>query len=163
RSIRMNIEQKIALISGFLGAIVSYMFDSVGVAVSILILFMLADYISGMFAAGIQKELNSRVGWTGFIRKIYILVLIGLIYALEYLACYYTEIDIFGGHIGDGAAFAYIAIEFISITENGVKMGAPIPQFIQNLLKIVKDKTGESGDKKWACRHHAETCLNYYQ
>lgn len=144
----MNIEQKFALISGIIGSIVSYMFDSVGVAVSILILFMLADYITGMVAAGIQKELNSRVGWTGFIRKIYVLVLIGLIYALEYLAGYYTEFDIFGGHVGDGAAFAYIAIEFISITENGVKMGAPIPKFIQNLLKVVKDKTGEGSEAK---------------
>lgn len=141
----MNIEQKVALVSGVIGAVVSYMFDLVGVAVTILILFMLTDYITGLVAAGIQKELNSRVGWTGFIRKIYVLVLIGLIYALEYLAGYYTEFDIFGGHIGDGAAFAYIAIEFISITENGVKMGAPIPQFIQDLLKIVNDKSKGGG------------------
>lgn len=144
----MDIEQKIAVVSGFLGAIVSYMFDSVGVAVSILILFMLTDYITGLVAAGIKKELNSRVGLTGFIRKIYVLVLIGMIYALEFLAGYYTDFDIYGGHIGDGAAFAYIAIEFISITENGVKMGAPIPQFIQDLLKIVRDKTGEGSESK---------------
>ncbi|MEK4495083.1 phage holin family protein [Ureibacillus sp. FSL W8-0352] len=141
----MNIEQKVALISGIIGSIVSYMFGLVGVAVSILILFMLADYITGLIAAGINKELNSRIGWVGFIKKLYILILISLIYALEYLAGYYTEFDIFGGYIGDGAAFAYIAIEFISITENGVKMGAPIPTFVQSLLKIVKDKTGDGG------------------
>lgn len=144
----MNIEQKIALISGFLGAIVSYMFDSIGVAVSILILFMLVDYVTGLIAAGINRELNSRIGITGFVRKLYVLMLIGVIYALEFTAGHYTGMDIFGGHIGDGAAFAYIAIEFISITENGVKMGAPIPQFIQNLLKIVKDKTGEGSEAK---------------
>lgn len=143
----MNIEQKIAVVTGVIGAIVSYMFDSVGVAVSILILFMLADYITGLIAAGVNKELNSRIGLTGFIRKIYILILIGMIYALEFLAGYYTDFDIFEGHIGDGTAFAYIAIEFISITENGVKMGAPIPNFIKNLLKIVKENFVE-GERK---------------
>lgn len=143
-------ENKIALITGILGAIVSYMFNLVGVAVSILILFMLADYITGLVAAGINKELNSRIGWTGFVRKVYILVLVGMIYALEFATAYYADFDIFGGFIGDGAAFAYIAIELISITENGVKMGAPMPPFVKNLLKIVKEKTGlsEEGEQK---------------
>ncbi|MFF5994298.1 phage holin family protein [Lysinibacillus sp. KU-BSD001] len=135
-------ENKIAFITGIAGAIVSYMFNLVGVAVSILILFMLADYITGLVAAGINKELNSRVGLTGFARKMYILVLIGMVYALEFTAGHYVDFDIFGGYIGDGAAFAYIAIEFISITENGVKMGAPMPPFIKNLLKVVREKTG---------------------
>ncbi|WP_346234579.1 phage holin family protein [Lysinibacillus telephonicus] len=143
-------ENKIALASGVLGAIISYMFDLVGVAVSILILFMLADYTTGLVAAGINKELNSRVGWTGFVRKLYILLLIGMIYALEFMTRQYVDFDIFGGYIGDGAAFAYIAIEFISIAENGVKMGAPMPPFVKNLLKIVKEKTGinEEGELK---------------
>ncbi|MFU8647151.1 phage holin family protein [Lysinibacillus sp. RSDA_15] len=35
------------------------------------------------------------------------------------------------------------SIEFISITENGTKMGLPMPDFIKNTLAIVKDKTGE--------------------
>ncbi len=143
-------ENKIALVSGVIGAVMSYMFDLVGVAVSILILFMLADYTTGLVAAGINKELNSRVGWTGFVRKLYILLLIGMIYTLEFAASQYLEFDIFGGYIGDGAAFAYIAIEFISITENGVKMGAPMPPFVKNLLKVVKEKTGmdEGGELK---------------
>lgn len=144
----MNIEQKASVISGFLGAIVSYMFDRVGVAVSILILFMTVDYITGLIAAGINKELSSRIGLAGLGRKVYVLMLVGVVYALEFLAGQYIDLEILGGHIGDGAAFAYIAIEFISITENGVKMGAPIPQFVKNLLKIVKDKTGESGDER---------------
>jgi toxin secretion/phage lysis holin len=143
-------ENKIAVVTGVLGAIVSYMFDLVGVAVSILILFMLADYITGLVAAGINKELNSRIGWTGFIRKLYVLMLIGLVYALEFMTGHYVDFDIFGGYIGDGAAFAYIAVELISITENGVKMGAPMPPYIKNLLKIVKEKTGltEEGEQK---------------
>lgn len=141
-------ENKIALVSGIAGAVISYMLDWVGVAVTALLFFMLADYITGLIAAGIQRELNSRIGLNGFARKMYILILIGSIYVLEFVALHYTDFDIFGGHIGDGAAFAYIAIEFISITENGVKMNAPMPPFIKNLLKLVKDNTGLGDEAK---------------
>lgn len=139
-------ENKVAIVFGFVGAFVSYMFDWVGVAVSALLFFMLADYVTGLIAAGVNKELNSRIGLTGFVRKIYVLILIGSIYTIEYVALHYTDFDIFGGHIGDGAAFAFIAIEFISIAENGVKMGAPMPPYVKNLLKIVRDKTGMNED-----------------
>lgn len=139
-------ESKIAFVVGFVGAFISYMFDWVGVAVTALLFFMVADYITGLIAAGINKELNSRIGLIGFARKMYVIILIGSIYILEFVALHYTDFDIFGGHIGDGAAFAFIAIEFISIAENGVKMGAPMPPYVKNLLKIVRDKTGMNED-----------------
>ena len=144
----MNIEQKVAVLYGIVGTVVSFMFDWVGVAVSILILFMTVDYITGLIAAGINKELSSRIGLAGLGRKVYVLMLVGVVYALEFLAGQYIDLEILGGHIGDGAAFAYIAIEFISITENGVKMGAPIPRFIQDLLKIVSDKADKGSGVK---------------
>lgn len=141
-------ENKIALITGIVGTLVSYMFDLVGVAVSVLIFFMALDYVTGLISAAIRGVLNSRIGLIGFARKLYILILISAVYALEFLAGHYADFDILGGHIGDGAAFAYIAIEFISITENGVKMNAPIPNVVKQLLKIVKEKTGMTGDGK---------------
>lgn len=50
-------------------------------------------------------------------------------------------------YAGDGAAIAFCVLEFISITENGTKMGLPMPNFIKELLEIVKDKTGEGETK----------------
>jgi hypothetical protein len=51
------LENKIVLITGIVGAIISYMFGLMGVAVTILILFMFADYVTGLVATGINKEL----------------------------------------------------------------------------------------------------------
>lgn len=50
-------------------------------------------------------------------------------------------------YAGDGAAIAFCVLEFISITENGTKVGLPMPDFIKEILAIVKDKTGESDAK----------------
>jgi len=141
------VENRLALITGFFGSLVAYMFDLVGVAVTILIFFMTLDYITGLIAAAVQRQLNSRIGLEGFARKLYILILISAVYALEFMGSHYADFEIMGGHIGDGVAFAYVAIEFISITENGVKMNAPIPGILKQLLKIVKEKTGIEDEK----------------
>lgn len=124
------------------------MFDLVGVAVTVLILFMALDYATGLISAAVQRQLNSRIGLNGLARKLYTLLLVGSVYALEFLGAHYADFEIMGGHIGDGVAFAYVAIEFISIAENGVKMNAPIPGFVKQLLKIAKEKTGIEDDIK---------------
>lgn len=135
-------EKQWILLTGFFGSLVSYMFDLVGVAVTILILFMTLDYTTGLISAAVQRTLNSRIGLNGLARKLYTLLLVGSVYALEFLGSHYADFEIMGGHIGDGVAFAYVAIEFISIAENGVKMNAPMPGFVKELLKIAKEKTG---------------------
>ncbi|MBK3495331.1 phage holin family protein [Viridibacillus sp. YIM B01967] len=127
-------EKWIAGITGTVGFLVSYLVDGVGMAVSILLAVMALDYATGLIAAFVNKQLNSRIGTTGFARKLYILLLIAAVYLVESI--------LFGSeHVGDGIAIAYIAIEFISITENGVKMGAPMPPFVSDLLSMVKSKT----------------------
>jgi len=128
-------EKWIATVTGTIGFLISFLVDGVGIAVTILLAVMTIDYITGLISAFVNKELSSRVGTTGFARKLYVLLLISAVYLVESLM-FET------GHVGDGIAIAYIAIEFISITENGVKMGAPMPPYIKNLLDIVKSKTG---------------------
>lgn len=130
-------EKWIAGITGTVGFLISYLVDGVGIAVAILLAVMAIDYATGLISAFVNKTLSSRIGTTGFARKLYILLLIAAVYLVESI--------LFGSeHVGDGIAIAYIAIEFISITENGVKMGAPMPPFVKNLLAIVKSKTEEA-------------------
>lgn len=129
-------EKWIASITGTVGFLVSYLIDGVGLAVTILLAIMLIDYATGLMAAFIQKQLSSQVGTKGFIRKLYVLLLIATVYLIEGIM-FDTR------HAGDGIAFAYIAIEFISITENGVKIGVPMPKFVSDLLAIVKSKADE--------------------
>lgn len=122
-------EKWIAKITGVIGFLVSYLVDGLGLAVTILLAVMALDYATWLIAAFVNKQLNSRIGTTGFARKLYVLLLIAAVYLVESI--------LFGSeHVGDGIAIAYIAIEFISITENGVKMGAPMPPFVSELFLI---------------------------
>ena len=133
-------ERWIGAISGLIGALVSYAVDGLGMAVTVLIGFMAIDYITGIMGGIVNRNLNSRVGFNGIIRKIYYLMLVGSVYMLSLVI---PGIE----YAGDGAAIAFCVLEFISITENGTKMGLPMPDFIKNILSIVKDKSGEGEAK----------------
>ncbi|MCT6924837.1 phage holin family protein [Metasolibacillus sp.] len=133
-------EKNIALVSGAVGAVISYLVGGLGMAVTVLIALMALDYATGLMQAAINRELNSRVGFNGFIRKIYYLMMVASVYLI---ALVIPGI----GYAGDGAAIAFCVLEFISITENGTKMGLWMPKFIQDLLAIVKDKAGEGNAK----------------
>ncbi|MFJ8516166.1 phage holin family protein [Lysinibacillus xylanilyticus] len=132
----MLMERWIAAVSGAIGTIVSYSVNGLGMAVTVLIGFMAIDYITGIMSGIVNQNLNSRVGFNGIIRKIYYLMLVSSVYLLSLVI---PGIE----YAGDGAAIAFCVLEFISITENGTKMGLPMPDFIRNILAIVKDKTGE--------------------
>lgn len=134
-------EKNIALVSGTVGTIMSYIVGGLGMAVTVLIALMALDYATGLMQAAINRELNSRVGFNGFIRKIYYLMMVAAVYLIALVV---PGI----GYAGDGAAIAFCVLEFISITENGTKMGLWMPKFIQNLLAVVKETTGEAGAKK---------------
>ncbi|EON70309.1 phage holin family protein [Lysinibacillus sphaericus] len=130
----------IATMSGVIGTIVSYSVDGLGMAVTVLIGFMAIDYMTGILTGIVNHNLNSRIGFNGIIRKVYYLMLVSSVYLLAVVV---PGIE----YAGDGAAIAFCVLEFISITENGTKMGLPTPNFIKNILAIVKDKTAE-GDTK---------------
>lgn len=57
------------------------------------------------------------------------------------------------GILGDGhlfrdtVAFFYIANELLSITENGGKLGAPIPSVIKQAIEVLEGKGGNDSDK----------------
>lgn len=129
----------LAMISGTIGAVVSYVVDGLGMAVAVLIVMMAIDYSTGVMSGIVTKTLNSRVGFNGIIRKTYYFLLVGAIYAMSLVV---PGIE----YAGDGAAIALCVLELISIVENGVKMKAPIPNFIVDLLAIVKNKV-EKGDR----------------
>ena len=133
-------ERWVAGISGVVGTLISYSVNGLGMAVTVLIGFMAIDYITGIMSGIVNRNLNSRVGFNGAMRKIYYLLLVGSVYMLSLVI---PGIE----YAGDGAAIAFCVLEFISITENGTKMGLPTPGFIKNILAIVKDKSGE-GDAK---------------
>jgi toxin secretion/phage lysis holin len=122
---------------GLIGSIVSYMVDGLGLAFVVLLGLMLADFITGIMAASANEGLSSAVGRKGFIRKLYVIILIGSVYLIEKVVLQSH------GYLGDGVTIAYCVIEFISVTENGGKLGVPMPAQVKNVLAALKNREVE--------------------
>ncbi|WP_313757085.1 phage holin family protein [Tissierella sp.] len=98
---------------------------------------VVADYILGVIAAGINNEVNSSVGYKGIFKKAMLFIPIGICYSLDQL--FGTEM------LRNVSIWFYIGNEGISIIENLGKAGVPIPKFLGEILIQLRD-TSDKGE-----------------
>lgn len=119
-------------VGGTIGTVWSFIVGAMGWAFPTLILLMLADFISGVMAGSTKEGLSSKKGRIGFVKKVHILIIVGVVYLIEK--------QLLGTqHLADGVTIAYILIEFISITENAGKLGVPLGP-VKNFIAVLKEK-----------------------
>ena len=102
-----------------------------------LLAFVVADYITGIMCAILDKKLSSAVGFRGVAKKLLIFILVGLCHLLD------ANIIGEGSVLRTAAIFFYLANEGLSLTENAAHLGLPIPE----KLKEVLEQLHERGDK----------------
>lgn len=116
----------ITIIGGILGAFLGEL-DGFLYA---LIIFMGLDYLSGIFCAFVDKKLSSNIGMRGIIKKLFILVLVGVAHILD------TQIlGSEGSIIRTAVICVFLSNEGISILENASRAGVPIPAKLKSVLE----------------------------
>lgn len=122
-------EFKMSSIFTLICTVLTYLFGGWDVALIVLIVFMVIDYITGVSVAVINKTLNSETGAKGLLKKLSIIMMLIVGVLLDRL-------------INDGAwvfrtlvAYFYIANEGISIIENLSLLGVPVPKKIKRILE----------------------------
>lgn len=121
---------------------VVYIAGIVNEAVVVLVFFMIMDMISGLLRAWLTKSLNSTLGTAGIIKKIAIMMLVGMAGGLEYIMISVGQDP--KGIIVLGVTSFFIVNECISILENCAQIGAPIPPVLYNALeKLNKEPFGK--------------------
>lgn len=111
--------------------VVSAMVGGIGLALTVLLGLMAIDVLTGTMAGWKGEGVSSSTGIKGLFRKVYILLLIGAIYLLGQV----VEVAEFAA---DGAAVAFAVMEFLSIVENGGRLGVSLPKFVTNGIKVLK-------------------------
>lgn len=103
---------------------------------TMLVIFVSVDYITGVMCAISSKKLSSSVGFKGIFRKIIIFVLVGIA----------NMIDMYilgkGSVIRTAVIFFYLSNEGISLLENVSKLGLPIPEKLKLILVQLREKDG---------------------
>lgn len=103
------------------------------------------DYITGVCAAIHEENLSSEVGGKGIAKKVVIFAVISLAHIIdEYVL---KE----GGTIQTMTSIFYVVNESISILENAIRTGLPIPERLKNIIKSIGRTEENSKDNNKNC------------
>jgi len=120
-----------------IGGLLTGLLGGWDLALQILVLFVVLDYITGLAAAWYEKKLDSNIGFRGIAKKILLFVPVAVAYALD---------KALGQNILRSLAiWFYMANEGLSVLENLGRAGVPIPEPIKTALEQLKQK-GEGGE-----------------
>lgn len=103
-----------------------------------LVAFVVADYITGLMAALIEKKLSSNIGFKGIFKKVLIFTLVGIGHIIDF------HIIKKGSAVRTAVIFFYLSNEGLSIIENATMIGLPVPE----KLKAVFIELGKEDEKK---------------
>lgn len=144
--------------------ILAYISAKLGILFPVLLFLgamMVGDYISGMLAS--KKEAldhpedlslgwNSKKGAKGIIKKVGYLCVIAVAMVVDYIIA--NVAGSFGYEMPVKAVFGlmvvvwYLLNEMLSIIENAGRMGAPVPEWLERYIAVLKDKVEMDKEEK---------------
>ena len=125
-----KVQIAITAIGGWLGYFMGGM-DGMLIA---LIVLMSLDYISGIMCAVIDKKLSSAVGAKGIFKKVLILMLVGIANVID------VHVVGTGSALRGATVCFYLSNEGLSILENTVHLGLPVPEKLKEVLSQLHNR-----------------------
>ena len=125
----------LAAVGGWLG----YFLGGCDGLVYALILFVAADYVTGVMCAVVDKRLSSEIGFKGICKKVLIFLLVGLANILD------VQIIGTGSVLRTAVIFFYISNEGVSLLENAAHLGLPVPEKLKDILQQLHNRAEEVG------------------
>ena len=116
-----------------LGAVGGFLFGGWSAVLSILLAFVIADYVTGIMAGYVEGKLNSKVGFKAIPKKVMIFILVAVAHLIDNAL---GENHMFR----DAVIFFYIGNELISILENAGRIGVPVPEQLKQAIQVLKGK-----------------------
>jgi toxin secretion/phage lysis holin len=132
----MRIEHYVSFYMSLIATFITFAYGPDAYLLTGLLFLMAADYITGILAAIIDGTgLCSKYGFRGLAKKAAVLVIVAVTHQLDVLL--QSNVMMLG------AIYFYCALELISITENGGRIGLPMPASVKNAIRILKEKVGD--------------------
>ena len=134
-------EFEIGTAMSVLGMIFVYLIGSFDKLIESLLVLMCIDYISGIIAAyeSCSEKLDSRRGFKGIGKKVMILLLVAVAHFVDYA----TGQELIRSMI----IFFFIGNEGLSILENAVNAGVPVPAKLKaSLEQLAEEKKQNNRD-----------------
>jgi toxin secretion/phage lysis holin len=126
-------------IVAFVGITYTWLFGGWDLALMVLVVFIALDYITGVIVAFTNKEIDSKIGFRGILKKSLILIVLIVSVLLDrLLASEWTFRTV--------VCYFFIGNEGWSILENVGKAGLPLPDKLMDILQQLKQEEGGNID-----------------
>ncbi len=139
----MKWDKVLDCIAAAVGGAVGFFFGEVTGLFWAMLAFMAVDYVTGVLVAVLNRNLSSEIGFKGLVKKFLILVLVAMGHIID------TYVIGSGSALMSAVMLFFIANEGLSIVENAVALGLPVPKKLREVLEQLRNE-GEGGndDKK---------------
>ena len=117
-----------------MGGLFGYFVGGVDGLLTALIIFMAADYITGLMCAIADKKLSSSVGFKGLMKKMLIIMLVGVAHIVD------LHVTGSGETLRSAVICFYLSNEGVSLLENAAHLGLPIPERMKGILEQLHDR-----------------------
>ena len=117
------------------GGALGWFFGGMDGLIYALLVFVIADYITGVMCAIADKNLSSEVGFKGICKKVLIFVMVGIGHIMD------TYLIGNGEVLRTAVIFFYCSNEGVSMLENAGHLGLPIPAKLKDILEQLHDRT----------------------
>lgn len=116
-----------------IGCAIGYFLGNIDGLLISLVIFAVTDYITGVIAAVYKKKLSSKVGFKGIAKKLFIFIMVGIANIID--------VNVIGQPaLRTATIFFYMSNECLSIIENAVTIGLPIPDKFKQVLEQIRQK-----------------------
>lgn len=129
----------VSCFGGIIGSFLVGLFGGWSTGISVLCIFIVIDFITGLVGAALCKSdksetggINSKVIWIGILKKLLELMMVVVGHQLDLL--------VGATYIRDAVVIAYIITETVSIIENAGLIGLPVPSIITKVIDVLKNK-----------------------
>lgn len=129
---------------------ISLYLRELAIPVIILAVVMLLDYMTGIVGAWMRRQLCSRIGVFGIIKKLAYLCVVAVAIVIDWVIQHAAGQA--GLDLGNFYMFGLLVIvwlilnECISILENISQMGVPLPAFLVGIIEKLKKTTEARGE-----------------
>ena len=132
--IRMNkLWEVVQTAVSVIGCAIGYFIGDIDGLVISLIIFASVDYATGVISAMYKKKLSSKVGFKGIAKKLFMFIMVGIANVID--------VNIVGQPaLRTATIFFYLSNECLSIIENAVTIGLPIPEKFKQVLEQIRQK-----------------------
>ena len=117
------------------GGALGWFFGGMDGLIYALLVFVIADYITGVMCAIADKNLSSELGFKGICKKVLIFVMVGIGHIMD------TYLIGNGEVLRTAVIFFYCSNEGVSMLENAGHLGLPIPAKLKDILEQLHDRT----------------------